>query len=805
MFQNHIRWWLILIIAIILVIILLPSDLTYSIKEKMNRYQVEDISRNFLKKNQVDLTDYQSVITRQVDYNALTYLNKSLGSGKLNEIIERDIIPNNRWRIRFLRDLPTDQPQTRYTLWISSQGNIMRQVSDTLTLPSEIEARALAIARYYISNNTSFDLNKFAMKKSQQNRQINRTDYVFVWERPAEFTGGFFRLTFYVQGNEIGGYEYQYFMPEQIQTIIRNKTTQGTLYYFIQFMILIFVSVYALIIFLRKYHEGEISVTRGRNLFILIFSIGLLGAINEFPVSGSSIGLGNLSYRNTQILVFFYDILIKNAFLGVLLLTSWAVGEAYARRYATEKLNSIDSVLNKKFFTVTTGNALLRGGAIGFFISAFYLAFVALITGKNSAITPAFFPTGDSFQHLLPFITILKNTLITSLISEVVFRFFIINVAYNKWKNKWIAITLSALSWSGVGFILSNLPHVSNYFISLSITFLVGILLAWLYFKYDLLTLIAINISSQIVFISVPLYASSNSWHNLSAYLLILFILVPVIMIITSFIRKESFQYSYSGLPKHIARISERERMHKELEIARNVQVGLLPKTNPQLDGYEIAGVCHPAQEVGGDYFDYVYLSKTKIGIAIGDVSGKGVPAAIYMTLTKGILQSHGDDNISPKVVLGKVNRLLYRNIEKNSFVSMFYAILDTEKSTLTFARAGHNPGIMINLQDGISNSLSTDGIALGLEEGNIFERTLQEQTIKLSSGATLVFYTDGFTEAMNNKQEEFGDEAFLKTIAENHQLSAGNLINKLLEVVQNHGGSHPQHDDMTVVILKVK
>ena len=522
MFMNQLKWWVVLTISIILVIILVPSNLLFSIKENTDRYEAEKISRDYLQKNGVELGEYQPIITRQVDYNTLNYLYKGVESGKMEELIKNDILPNNRWQVRFLRNLPTDQSQTRYHVWISPQGNIigyMRQVPDTLTLPSEIEARALAIARYYVSHQTSFNLNNFAMKKSQQNRQMNRTDYVFVWEKPADFIQGIFRLTLFVQGNEIGGYEYQFIIPEQIQTIVSNKTTQGTLYYFVQFIILIFVFVYALIIFLRKYHEGEISVTRGRNLFIIIFSLGLLGAVNGFPVSASSLTLGNLTYQNTQILVFLYQILVQSSFLGVLLLTSWAVGEAYARRYAPEKLNSIDSILNKKFFTAATGSALLRGGAIGFLIAAFYLAFVYLITGKDSEIVQVFFPTRDSFEHILPLITIFKGAVLTALISEVVFRFFIINISYNRWKNKGLAIILSALSWTGVVFILSNFPHVSNYLISLSLTFLIGILLAWLYFKYDLLTLIAINMSSQIVFISIPLYASANNWHNLSAYL----------------------------------------------------------------------------------------------------------------------------------------------------------------------------------------------------------------------------------------------------------------------------------------------
>ncbi len=806
--MNHLKWWMILVVAVILVVILLPSDLNFCLNEKIDRYQAEEISRDRLKKDHVDLTDYQAVITRYVDYYTMTYLNKSIGSDNVEKIIADDRMPNNRWEIRYLKNLPTDQPQTRYNIWISPQGTIigyMRQVPDTLTLPSEIEARALAMARYYISHNTSFDLSKFVMKKSQQNRQLNRTDYTFVWEKKAEFAEGDLRLTFYIQGNQVGGYQFQYFMPEHVQAIVRNKTTEGTFIVLIQFIVLVFLFVFALILFLRKYHDGEVSLSLGRNLFIIIFSIGLVGAINEFPVSGSGIFLGNMSFRNTQILAFFYEVLIKNSFLGVLLFTSWAVGEAYARRLNAEKLNSIDSVLNKKFFTLATGTSLLRGGAIGFLIAAFYLVIVDLFTGQNSDIARVFIPGGDGFQHMFPLITIIKNAIIIALLSEVVIRFFIINVTFNKWNKKWLSILLSATAWTAVVFILSNLPHLSNYILSFSITFLVGMLLAWFYFKFDLLTLIAINISSQIIFVSIPLYVSTNSWHSISAYLLILLIIVPIFIIIMSFIKKDTFQYSYSGLPKHIARISERERMAKELEIARNVQIGLLPKTNPEIEGFEIAGVCRPAKEVGGDYYDYVYLSDTKIGLAIGDVSGKGVPAAIYMTLTKGILQSHGDENVSPKVVLSKVNRLLYRNIEKNSFVSMFYAILDTQKSTLTFARAGHNPGLMINNKDGSSEFLSTDGIALGLEKGSIFEQTLQEQVIKLTSGTTLVFYTDGFTEAMNSKLEEFGDDAFLMTITKNYHLSAENLIQKLLGEVEGFAGTHPQHDDMTVVVLKVR
>jgi sigma-B regulation protein RsbU (phosphoserine phosphatase) len=207
---------------------------------------------------------------------------------------------------------------------------------------------------------------------------------------------------------------------------------------------------------------------------------------------------------------------------------------------------------------------------------------------------------------------------------------------------------------------------------------------------------------------------------------------------------------------------------------------------------------------VGGDYFDFVTLGQNKLGIAIGDVSGKGVPAAIYMTLTKGILQSHADETISPRLVLNKVNKLLYRNIEKNSFVSMFYAVLDSKAKELTFARAGHNPGIIINQNDGSNQELKTDGIALGLEEGSVFNRTLKEHSIHLKPGDTLVFYTDGFTEAMNQFKEEFGEERFIKLISENRHLHAQDLINTIVSQIRTFSRDVAQHDDMTMIVVKI-
>jgi phosphoserine phosphatase RsbU/P len=280
--------------------------------------------------------------------------------------------------------------------------------------------------------------------------------------------------------------------------------------------------------------------------------------------------------------------------------------------------------------------------------------------------------------------------------------------------------------------------------------------------------------------------------------------ILPVVAGAIGVVRNKAFAFTGQTLPTHIQRISERERIARELEIARNVQISLLPKTQPSIGGFDIAGICIPAKEVGGDYYDFVSLPDNRIGIALGDVSGKGVPAAIYMTLTKGILQSHAEEGISPRSVLIKVNSLMYRTIERNSFVSMFYAILDVRSRTIRYARAGQCPVIVVHGAGTTGSFVSPRGMALGLENGTVFDAVLEEQEMPLTAGQVLVFYTDGFTEAMDAHGEEFGEERLLASISRHRGEKASILIDAICADVTSFTGNVPQHDDMTMVVVRV-
>jgi len=806
--KKNIKWWFLIVFASIIIVYLIPQNINVRVNETLDRTQVEEIANDFITSSGYSLQDYHAIVSRDAANFLLVYLNSRMESEKLKELANSDIIPNIRWQVQYFKNIPKDQPQKRYHVWISPRGKIVgyrRDLPDTLTIESLSENEAAEKARRFLINRAKILLDNFNLSRSDQSNEKNRTDYTFIWEKKGDFAEGKFEIRVFVQGNEIGGYDYLFKMPESLNQKWSEEATRSTFLVLLLFVGLVLLFIFALILFLKKYHEGEVSTSLGRNLFLIILVLGLIRTINEFPVMGLTVSIGNMSAFNVQLIMFVYEILLKNVFFGILLLAAWAVGEAYARSLWPEKMNSIDSVLNKKFFTENTGISLLRGGAIGFMTAMSYLVISHLLMGKDKDIVQISLPFGDAYQYIVPVISMVIISLMFAILSEVIFRFFIINVVYQKWQKKWTAILISAVLWP-IGYVIfSDYPIYSSHVLNMALALAMGIIFGWFYFKYDLLTLIAASASANLIFNALPLFSSSASWHQFSLYILIIILLIPAMQIIISFIRKDEFQYSYRGLPKHIRRISERERMQKELEIARNVQIGLLPKTNPEIKGFDIGGTCLPAKEVGGDYFDFVTLGPKKLGIAIGDVSGKGVPAAIYMTLTKGILQSHADDTISPRLVLNKVNKLLYRNIEKNSFVSMFYAVLDINDKTLTFARAGHNPGIMINQKDGSNQELNTDGIALGLEEGTVFNKMLHEQTIDLASGDTLVFYTDGFTEAMNPVQEEYGEDRFVKLITANRTMSAQGLIEILVKSVMAFSEDAPQHDDMTVVVIKIK
>ncbi len=249
-----------------------------------------------------------------------------------------------------------------------------------------------------------------------------------------------------------------------------------------------------------------------------------------------------------------------------------------------------------------------------------------------------------------------------------------------------------------------------------------------------------------------------------------------------------------------ITALMEGQRLEQELLVARQMQQKLLPATLPSSPVFDMAARSIPAHEVGGDYYDVVRIDDDRIGITVGDVSGKSVSAALYMAETKGIFQSLTKFLSDPRHVLQRMNEALYGTIERNSFVSLLYAVLDTRRGVVEFARAGHCPLLWIHGREW--QFLRPDGIGLGLDGGAIFEETLAVETVKLQPGDIIIMYTDGVSEARNSDGEEFGYTRLAEAALDLQRDSAEFLLDGILERIHDFTRSDVIEDDLTLLIL---
>jgi len=247
---------------------------------------------------------------------------------------------------------------------------------------------------------------------------------------------------------------------------------------------------------------------------------------------------------------------------------------------------------------------------------------------------------------------------------------------------------------------------------------------------------------------------------------------------------------------------SEKIKIERDLDLAKKIQQGLLPKCIPNLRGLDICGEMIPAMQVGGDYYDLIPLSDTKLFVAVGDVSGKGLSASLYMTKLQTMVQISTQISSSPKEILIEINKRLYESMERSWFITMTLALFDTETKTIKFCRAGHMP--LITANNGTVESIKTGGIGLGLEKGEVFERTLQEVELKTKPNQIFAFFSDGITEAMNEKDEMFGEDKLNEILKGKSNNRSTEVMDKIWSEVQLFRGSTPVNDDMTMVIVKV-
>ena len=420
-------------------------------------------------------------------------------------------------------------------------------------------------------------------------------------------------------------------------------------------------------------------------------------------------------------------------------------------------------------------------------------------------IFPGTHSTADiKFQSsvlVFPSLGVMLENLLGSLLVVITVLMILGNQLYSITKAKWVIPLLS-------GFIFALLLEsfisltIHPFNLSLIINFIIGAVFGAFYIRYGFLSMVLS------LFIFTGFFSTRAGWvlsNSPDANLFYIFVAIIVAFLFFGFYfvttgseKKDLPDY----VPGYIEDQAKEQRLDQELEIAQSVQRAFLPSRVAQLPGIDIAGICEPAQETGGDYYDMIPLGKNRMAIAIGDVSGKGIQAAFYMTFVKGVLHSLSALILSPLELLNQLNRLFKENATRGTFVSMIYGILEADKRTFTFARAGHNPMLVVRA-NGDAEWLQSKGIGIGVTNSLLFIKGTEERELKLKEGDVAILYTDGITEMHNISNQFYGEERLKKVVKGVRKGTSSKILDIIISDVTEFKGVAKQHDDMTLVVMK--
>ena len=798
----------VLFIAIILVYILIPSYHPFGgLKIVNNKQSILNQSKKYLNKSNVLYNENKLNIGFKTDENFVRWINSEYRINEANKILSdagtayywivtQDKDEDSEMNVSSNSDGRINLNKTSFSLKILDNGKIIEfntELPDSTVKNSVSPDEAVSLALEFIKklrNDITFvsdslrvngkdSFNTFYYKETETINKLERVDYNFTWETKNKSIINYV-LKAKVVSDRLSNFSIQAIVPDEY---VNNETDVFEVATTIIFTLLIIISV--LVVGFKRFRAYEVGfkIAIVFGIFVLVSFIikELLERFSTFEwtiILG--LGLGGIFIAGAAIIL-------------------WAVSETIFREIWNDKFLSLDLIYHRKINHSSVGKSIINSISFGFGLTAlFFVLQYAVSYYSNVVFVGESFTSQSHVIAYLPLLNIFLGVINGYGILSVAFFMFLTAAIKRYINNDIIFILVSGLTWA-----LLIHSNVSPLTAGLPINLVIGVLLTLILIKYDLLTTLLSFLlfkffikATELLFVTET--SLKNEWYILVVICSVLFVLGIILVF-----RKDKFTDYDSITPKFVENITERQRLKKELDVARHVQMSFLPKGNPILKGIDIASICIPAFEVGGDYYDFIHLGKNKLGIIIGDVSGKGTQAAFYMTLTKGFLKAIAKHTDSPSEVLTKMNELFYENVERGRFISMIYAVVDLEAKFIRIARAGHNP-VIYHDTAGKVNLISPNGLALGLEKGDLFSKVITEFEEKIEAGKTFIFYTDGFTEAVNKKGDEYGLDRMFEIAKSWNNSSAAEIQEKMMADVNKFIGKAPQHDDMTMVILKI-
>jgi len=727
-------------------------------------------------------------INMKHDEVQLKYLYAQFGSKRAISVM-RDSIPVFQWVVKWeitSEDSTSDQTAASkdFThLYLDLNGDPIQFQTTSGDKPDTLLGNEIVdfnIARLLAQRVFRNDEGKWVFDRIDIRGRSLNSYRRFRWHRLHETAGQTIDLTIDVRNGLIIKFLKKYSIPKHKPANI-NSNLPGLIMFGLLFALLIVAGVY----FIQRLRRDTLDLKSGTlpAIFGGIATAGWL--IWNYLSKGDPIG--------SQLFTFLIPVSI---FAGCLWIF-FSVSDSLAREEWPEKMFTFDAMRRRILFP-ETGLAIARGISLALLCLGLATAGGWLSITRFSGSLPlspissrVLFP---SMMRLL----VVFDSLFTSLFVSVIFLLFFMTLM-RRWFKKRIWVILSTLIvMAAISLSASNLQPLGHLLI---LNGLVGLLFIHFFLRFDYLTILIGSFTLPLLYYGILFIRFGDSFmlHGIFLFVIIAAILFYALKAFYS----ETPEEKITGfVPDYIKRVSERERIQRELDIARHVQISFLPARTPEIPRLDIASVCLPAKEVGGDYFDFI-PGPDRLGVVIGDVSGKGISAAFYMTLTKGFLKSMTQFHSSPREILIHMNKLFYENAERGMFISMIIGVFDLKASTLTFSRAGHNPMIFYKAETGLAEEIDVPGMALGLDSGRLFNKTIQERTLSFSKDDVFLFYTDGINEAQDTAKNEFGEEKLMHLIETYHDNSSSVILEKIHQNLEIFTAGTEQHDDITAILVK--
>lgn len=771
-------------------LLITTSSLVTFLRPPEAKENILSTAESFFRNQPLDHSRFDRTISAEMDGDLLKYIQyyhkkeqqyPDLTPGYWSILWRLNDRDEANWRTRFF--------QIRYDF----SGNLVGFTDNTgFQAPGDIindipEEDALFEAKYF--------LGEYGIKTSSlvvANREIlkkgDKTQYKFVLENKSEeYPGLLDQYSVELLGSRVTAYRLDRVIDREKIKVPNTPGDEGVAA--VLMVITWVVIIIALVVrFIKKLRKDELEFKRGLWMGIgLGLVVFVLVAVNAWHEGWIPVLLGG-------------GLSALFILLGMLVLLP--IAESQGRAVWPEKLVVTDLLFQGKLMIRETGAAVLRAFFLGGVILLLFGLLVRAVTTFNIGYV--------SFdRHIIDVLhsptegisVILKNVLYSAFLGLSIFSFWPAFLK-EKLRHNAVLLVLLTLSFSlgGLQFMFFN-PHWLALLLVLPIAFTWSLMI----YKYDLLTIVFAFMGAKLLLdLPLVLIIPGSFSTPMGMALIILMVLLLLAGIYLLFRSRSAEDYD-SYVPEYVNRIAERERLLRELEIARSVQMRFLPQKVPEFPSLEIVSLCQPAMEVGGDYYDFVQISERYMSVLIGDVSGKGVSAAFYMTMVKGIIKTLSKITVKPSELLAEANEIFCENAPRDVFITIIYGIFDLEEKKLTIASAGHNPLIVWKKKTNEIEQVNPRGIALGLEKGRRYREIIEEKTIPFEADDIFVFYTDGVSEAMNTKHDIFGEERLCEAIIQNTHLPPRIIQKKIVEAVSEFSGKEPQHDDFTMVVVKIK